>query len=96
MYFMAVLYILWPFGIFDGDLVYFSPLGHVAPIKIWQPSPRLVITLLRRRMDLTIFIGIVLTAAVPRDDAERFLTDFQANVFSDEQGCQMSWGKIRP
>jgi hypothetical protein len=28
---------LWPFGIFYGHLVYFSPFWHVAPKKIWQP-----------------------------------------------------------
>jgi hypothetical protein len=37
VYFMAVLSILWPFGIFCGCFVYFSPFWCDAPRKIWQP-----------------------------------------------------------
>jgi hypothetical protein len=35
--FPAVWYILWPFGIVCGHLVYFPPFLYVAPRKIWQP-----------------------------------------------------------
>jgi hypothetical protein len=38
-YFTAIGNILWPFGIFCGNLVYFSPLWYFGPIKIWQPCP---------------------------------------------------------
>jgi hypothetical protein len=37
VYFMAIGNILWPFGIFCGHLVYFSPFWYVVPRKIWQP-----------------------------------------------------------
>jgi hypothetical protein len=36
-YFMAIWYILWPFGIFCGNLVYFPPFWYFGPRKIWQP-----------------------------------------------------------
>jgi hypothetical protein len=29
-------YILWPFGIFNGYLVYILPFWYVVPRKIWQ------------------------------------------------------------
>jgi hypothetical protein len=42
--FTAVCYILWPLGIFCGNLVefmviwlHFFPFWYVAPVKIWQP-----------------------------------------------------------
>jgi hypothetical protein len=38
---MAIWYILWPFGIFYGHLVYsvayFTPFWYVVQRKIWQP-----------------------------------------------------------
>jgi hypothetical protein len=37
VYFTAIGNILWPFGIFCGNLVYFSPFGYFGPRKIWQP-----------------------------------------------------------
>jgi hypothetical protein len=37
--FTAIGNILWPFGIFCGNLVYFSPFGYFGPRKIWQPCP---------------------------------------------------------
>jgi hypothetical protein len=37
VYFMAIGNILWPFGTFHGQLVYFPPFWYVAPRKIWQP-----------------------------------------------------------
>jgi hypothetical protein len=51
VYFMAIWYILWPFGIFHGHLVYFiailyilEPFGnlfftvwYIVARKIWQP-----------------------------------------------------------
>jgi hypothetical protein len=37
VYFMAIWYILWPFGIFYGYLLYISPFRYVVPRKIWQP-----------------------------------------------------------
>jgi hypothetical protein len=37
VYFTAILTILWPFGIFCGHLVNFSPFWYVVPRKIWQP-----------------------------------------------------------
>jgi hypothetical protein len=48
VYFMSTWYILWPFGIFYGHLVYFmvilvyfSRFGtYVVPRKIWQPCFR--------------------------------------------------------
>jgi hypothetical protein len=36
-YFMAVWYILRPFGILCVTLVYFPPFGYVVPRKIWHP-----------------------------------------------------------
>jgi hypothetical protein len=36
-YFMAIWYILWPFGIVCGHLVYFSRIGMFRPREIWQP-----------------------------------------------------------
>jgi hypothetical protein len=37
MYFTAILYILWAFGIFYGKLVQFFLFWYIAPRKIWQP-----------------------------------------------------------
>jgi hypothetical protein len=37
VYFTAIGNILWPFGIFWGDLVYFPPFWYFGPRKIWQP-----------------------------------------------------------
>jgi hypothetical protein len=37
VYFMAIWNILWPFGIFCGNLVYWSPFWYFGPRKIWQP-----------------------------------------------------------
>jgi hypothetical protein len=38
VYFKAVWYILWQYGIFYSYLVYiFSPFWYVVPRKIWQP-----------------------------------------------------------
>jgi hypothetical protein len=38
VYFTAIWYISYPFGIFNGYLVYFSPFWlYVAPRKSWQP-----------------------------------------------------------
>jgi hypothetical protein len=36
--------ILWPFGIFCGNLVYFSPFWYFVPRKIWQPWRRFEIS----------------------------------------------------
>jgi hypothetical protein len=33
----AISYILWPFGIVCGNLVYFSRFGMFGQRKIWQP-----------------------------------------------------------
>jgi hypothetical protein len=35
--FKSIWYTLWPFGMFYGYLVYFSPFWYVVPKKIWQP-----------------------------------------------------------
>jgi hypothetical protein len=35
--FLEIPDILWTFGIFCDNLVYFSPFWHVVPRKIWQP-----------------------------------------------------------
>jgi hypothetical protein len=40
VYFTALRYILCPFGIFNGYLVYFPPFWYVVPRKIWQPCVR--------------------------------------------------------
>jgi hypothetical protein len=37
VYFTAIGNILWPFGIFCGNLVYFSQFWYFGPRKIWQP-----------------------------------------------------------
>jgi hypothetical protein len=37
VYFTAIGNILWPFGIFCANLVYFSPFWYFGPRKIWQP-----------------------------------------------------------
>jgi hypothetical protein len=37
VYFMTIGNILWPFGIFCGDFVFFSPFWYFGPRKIWQP-----------------------------------------------------------
>jgi hypothetical protein len=37
VYFMTIWSILQPFGIFCGNLVYFSPFWYFGPRKIWQP-----------------------------------------------------------
>jgi hypothetical protein len=39
VYFTAIGNILWPFGIFCGHLVYFSPFWYIVKRKIWQPCP---------------------------------------------------------
>jgi hypothetical protein len=39
VYFMTILNILWPFGIFCGHLLYFPQFGMFGPRKIWQPWP---------------------------------------------------------
>jgi hypothetical protein len=36
VHFTAIWYILWPFGIFYGYLVYFFPFWYVVSRKIWQ------------------------------------------------------------
>jgi hypothetical protein len=36
-YFKAIGNFLWAFGIFCGNLVYFSPFWNFGPRKIWQP-----------------------------------------------------------
>jgi hypothetical protein len=36
-YFRAIVIFLWQFGIFCGNLVYFSPFWYFGPRKIWQP-----------------------------------------------------------
>jgi hypothetical protein len=38
VYFTAIGNILWPFGIFCGNLVYLSPFWYFGPRKIWQPG----------------------------------------------------------
>jgi hypothetical protein len=38
VYFVAIRYILWRFGIFYGYLVYFSPFLYVAPEKYGNPA----------------------------------------------------------
>jgi hypothetical protein len=40
VYFMTIWSVLWPFGIFCGTLVYFSPFWYFGPRKIWQPCCR--------------------------------------------------------
>jgi hypothetical protein len=35
--FMSILYILGPFGVICGHLVYFFPFWYVVPRNIWQP-----------------------------------------------------------
>jgi hypothetical protein len=37
VYFMAIWYSLWPFGIFYDFLVIFFPFWNVVPRRIWQP-----------------------------------------------------------
>jgi hypothetical protein len=37
VYFSAIENMLWPFGLFCGNLVYFSPFWYFGPRKIWQP-----------------------------------------------------------
>jgi hypothetical protein len=37
VYFMTIWYILWPFGIFYGDLVYLLPILVCCTNRIWQP-----------------------------------------------------------
>jgi hypothetical protein len=34
---VVIWYLLWLFGIFCGNLVYFYPFWNVLPRKIWQP-----------------------------------------------------------
>jgi hypothetical protein len=36
-YFMSIWNILWPFGKFSFNLVYFTLLWYIVPGKIWQP-----------------------------------------------------------
>jgi hypothetical protein len=38
--FTAIGNILWPFGIFCGHLVHFSPFWCAVPRKIWQPCDK--------------------------------------------------------
>jgi hypothetical protein len=38
VYFTAIESILWPFGIFCGNLVYFSPFWYVVPKKSGNPA----------------------------------------------------------
>jgi hypothetical protein len=38
VYFTAICYILWPFGIFGGNLVYFSPFWYIVPKKSGNPA----------------------------------------------------------
>jgi hypothetical protein len=38
--FTAIGNILWPFGIFCGNLAYFSPFWYFGRRKIWQPWPK--------------------------------------------------------
>jgi hypothetical protein len=40
VYFTAIGNILWPFGIFCGNLVYFSPFWYFGPRKIWHTWSR--------------------------------------------------------
>jgi hypothetical protein len=40
VYFTAIENILWPFVIFCGHLVYFSPFWYFVSRKIWQPWGR--------------------------------------------------------
>jgi hypothetical protein len=37
VYFTAIGNTLWPFAIFCGNMVYFSPFWYFGPRKIWQP-----------------------------------------------------------
>jgi hypothetical protein len=37
VYFTAIINILWPFGIFCDNLVYFSPFCYFGLRKVWQP-----------------------------------------------------------
>jgi hypothetical protein len=37
VYFSAIPYILWPFGMFCGYFGNFSPFWYNVPMKIWQP-----------------------------------------------------------
>jgi hypothetical protein len=39
VYFTAIKYILWPFGIFCGRFWYFSRFVFVLPRKIWLATP---------------------------------------------------------
>jgi hypothetical protein len=39
-YFMAMSYVLWPFGMVCSFLVYFSPFWYVVPRNIWQPCSK--------------------------------------------------------
>jgi hypothetical protein len=39
VYSTTIRNILWPFGIFCGNLVYFTPFWYFGPRKIWQPCP---------------------------------------------------------
>jgi hypothetical protein len=48
-YFTAIWYILLPFGIFYGYLVYVSPFWYAVPRKIWQPWPEDVFSLSQLR-----------------------------------------------
>jgi hypothetical protein len=38
VYFTAIGHILWPFVIFCGNLVYFSPFGYFVPKKSGNPA----------------------------------------------------------
>jgi hypothetical protein len=42
VYFTAIGNMLWPFGIFCGNLGYFSPFWYFGPRKIWQLCSELV------------------------------------------------------
>jgi hypothetical protein len=40
VYFTANWYILWTFGMFCGNLVYFPPFWYFVPRQIWQPCTK--------------------------------------------------------
>jgi hypothetical protein len=60
VYFTAIGNILWPFGIFCGRLVYFSPFWYLVPRKIWQPWNRQA-----REVDQVLSSRIILPDYVP-------------------------------
>jgi hypothetical protein len=52
VYFTAIGNIFWPFGIYSGNLVYFSLFWYFGPRKIWQPWFRIVAILRRRNLSV--------------------------------------------